>query len=173
LIYEISLEDLLRAVESPLLRGNGASEGGNNLSFHVTVPLAGTELGVGTFVPEVRVSTHPRGEEEGRRDLFFIGASVGTSEGMNDVWSLSQTWFGGRKWIWNIRIINRTVHQEGTHETKFYTLEGFRKDVHPHLFGGAVLKVYVSSSVVVFDEEIFRFDVFSTLGTGDVSIFSQ
>jgi hypothetical protein len=57
LIYEISLEDLLREVGSPLLRGNGASEGGNNLSFHVTVPLVGTELGVDTFVPEVRVST--------------------------------------------------------------------------------------------------------------------
>ena len=71
-------------VAAPLVRGNVAREGGNNLSLHITFPLAGTELGFGTLVPEDCVSTHPRGEEEGRRDLFFIGALVGTSEGMND-----------------------------------------------------------------------------------------
>ncbi len=74
----------MRAVRAQLVRGNGAREGGNNLSLHVAFPLAGTELGFGTLVPGDCVSTHPRGEEVGRRVLFFIGASVGTSEGIND-----------------------------------------------------------------------------------------
>ena len=67
-----------------LVRGKEASEGGNKVSLHVTLLLAGTGPGVGTLVPGVLVSTHPRGEELGRRGLVFIGASVGLSEGIKD-----------------------------------------------------------------------------------------
>ena len=55
------------------------------MSLHVTLLLAGTGLGIGTLVLGFLVSTHPRGEELGRRDLVFIGASVGLSEGIKVV----------------------------------------------------------------------------------------
>ena len=85
MIYEVRLEDLFRAVLISLVRGNGAREGGNKVSLHVTLLLAWMELGIGTLVlPGVLVSTHPRGEGLGRRDLVFIGASVGLSEGIKE-----------------------------------------------------------------------------------------
>ena len=66
------------------VRGKGVREGGNKVFLHVILPLAGTELGTGTLVPGVLVSTHPRDEGLGRRDLVFIGASVGLSEGIKE-----------------------------------------------------------------------------------------
>ena len=52
---------------------------GNRASLHVTF-LVGV-LVRGTDVPGDCVSTHPRGEGLGRRDLAFIGAFVGLFEG--------------------------------------------------------------------------------------------
>ena len=83
LIYELSLEGLFRTVFELSVRGKGVREGGNKVFLHVTLLLVGTELGIGTLVPGVLVSTHPRGEEQAGRELLFIGASVGRAEGRN------------------------------------------------------------------------------------------
>ena len=71
---------------SLLTKGEDVGRGrGNKASLHITsficvfVRISGTC----TFVPWVCVSTHPRGEGVDRRDLFFNGASVGWSKGMN------------------------------------------------------------------------------------------
>ena len=48
-----------------------------------------------------------------------------------------------RRWNeWRfLAIINRTVHEESTQETKFGTLERLGKYVNPHEFCRAVLKI--------------------------------
>jgi hypothetical protein len=51
-----------------------------------------------------------------------------------------------RRWNkWRLfAIINRTVHEESTHDTKFGTLEWFGKYVCPHEFCGAISEIELS-----------------------------
>ncbi len=54
--------------------------------------------------------------------------------------------------------------------TKFNTLKGFGEDIGPHLFCWTKTKVDFTRIVVMFDEEEFRFDVFSPFGAGDAAV---
>ena len=70
-------------------------------------------------------------------------------------------------------VINGAIHEESTHEAELGTLKGFRKDIRPHLFSGTILKVEVSSVVIMTNEKVFCLDVFGAFRTGDISVFSQ
>ena len=54
--------------------------------------------------------------------------------------------------------------------TKFNTLKGFCEDIGPHLFSWTKKKVDFTGIIVMFDEEVFRLDVFSLFGAGDVAV---
>ena len=79
-----------------------------------------------------------------------------------------------RRWNeWRfLTIINQTVHEESSQETKFGTLEWFGKYVGPHEFRLAVLKVELPVMIVA-NEEIFRLDVLSPFEARNVAILSQ
>jgi hypothetical protein len=70
-------------------------------------------------------------------------------------------------------VINGAIHEESAHEAELGTLKGFRKDIRPHLFSGTILKVEVSSVVIMTNEKVFCLDVFGAFRTGDISVFSQ
>jgi hypothetical protein len=52
-------------------------------------------------------------------------------------------------------------------------LEGFCEDIGPHLLCWTVTKVDFTSIKVMFDEEVFCFDVFSSFGAGDATILFE
>ncbi len=70
-------------------------------------------------------------------------------------------------------IINGTIHQNGPHFSKFETLEGFCEDISPHLLRGTKTKVDFLRIIIVFDEDLFRFDVFCTFGAGETPILFE
>ena len=70
-------------------------------------------------------------------------------------------------------VVNRAIHEECTHEAELGALEGFCKNVRPHVFGGTILKVEFACVVKVTNEEVFCFDVFGSFRTGDISVFGQ
>ena len=72
-----------------------------------------------------------------------------------------------------LRVIKRAIHQECSHEAEFGTLERFSKDVRPHSFGRAILKIKFSRLVKMTNEEVFGFNMFGPFRTGDISIFCQ
>ncbi len=72
-----------------------------------------------------------------------------------------------------LRIINRVVHQERTHGTKFRTLKGFGENASPHLLSQAILKIKLMVVVKVANKEIFCFDVFCPLRGRNITILGQ
>ena len=72
-----------------------------------------------------------------------------------------------------LRVINWEIHQECSHEAEFGTLERFSKDVCPHLFGTAILKIKFSRLVKMTNKEVFGFNMFGLFRIGDISIFRQ
>ena len=71
-----------------------------------------------------------------------------------------------------LRLFNRAIHQECSHEADFGTLERFSK-VRPHSFGRAILKIKFSRLVKMTNKEVFGFNMFGPFRTGDISIFCQ
>ena len=52
-------------------------------------------------------------------------------------------------------IIDRAIHEECTHPSKFRSLERLSQNICPHLFGGTVSKFKLLHIVIMVDKEIF------------------
>jgi hypothetical protein len=70
-------------------------------------------------------------------------------------------------------VVNRAIHEECTHEAELGALEGFCKNVRPHVFGGTILKVEFACVVKVTNKEVFCFDVLGAFRTRDITVFGQ
>ncbi len=70
-----------------------------------------------------------------------------------------------------VSIVEKAIHQEGTHKVEFSALKRFGEHISPHLVSKTVLEIKFATVVKMLDKEIFGFDMFKLFGAGNIAIF--